>query len=71
MNNSAINAAVQVAIEFGRTIRTLGAVRSGHLYATVMGVMDVQSYESCLRFLEKQGMIKIEGNEHLITWIAG
>ena len=44
-------AAVRVAHAIAETIRELGEVPSGHLYARVMGVMDLRQYEQVISLL--------------------
>ena len=43
--------AVQVAHAVAEVIRNLGEVPSGHLYARVMGVMDLRQYEQVIDLL--------------------
>ena len=50
-------------------IRDLGEVPSGHLYAHVMGVMSIDTYQAIINALEQAGKIKV--SHHLITWVGG
>ena len=48
------------------TIRRLGEVPGGHLYAQFMGVLDLQTYERIIGILKAGGHVSERG--HLLTW---
>ena len=48
------------------TIRELGSVPSGHLYAQLCGKMTLETYQSIIRTLCNTGLVKESG--HLLTW---
>jgi hypothetical protein len=47
-------------------IAQLGEVPSGHLYAQLMGVMDLRMYEWAIGKLKSMGLVTERGN--LLTW---
>ena len=49
-------------------IRELREVPSGHLYAMVMGVMNLQTYEVLIGNLKRAGLVSEK--YHLLTWIG-
>jgi hypothetical protein len=50
------------------SIKELGSVPSGHLYAALMSHMTLDTYNTIIGVLTKQGKIKVQN--HLITWIG-
>ena len=62
-------AAVRVAHAIAETIRELGEVPSGHLYARVMGVMDLRQYEQVIDLLIEVQLVAREPS-HLLRWIG-
>jgi len=52
----------------GDTIRDLGEVPSGHLYAMLMGHMSLETYNKLIGALQQSKLVKVEN--HLITWIG-
>lgn len=64
----AITAAIQTAAALGDTIRALGSVPSGHLYAQVMGHMSLDSYQGCITLLKQAELV--EEKNHLLTWVG-
>ena len=67
MTNDALKSALNIAIALGQAIHAAGpqGIPSGHLYAGVMGKMDLPTYEAAIGFLVKQGVVKRSG--HLLT----
>ena len=49
------------------TIRDLGSVPSGHLYAQLMGHMSFESYEAIIGWLVRSGVVRREPS-HLLVW---
>jgi hypothetical protein len=47
-------------------IRTAGEVPSGHLYAQLMGVLDLETYTAIIAMLKRSGLVAEHG--HLLTW---
>ena len=62
-------AAVRVAHAIAETIRELGEVPSGHLYARVMGVMDLRQYEQVIDLLIDARLVERD-RSHLLRWIG-
>ena len=67
-NDAQVKAAVQVVVAVGQAIRDLKSVPSGHLYAQLMGRMDLETYNKVIGVLKKTGAVKEEG--HLLTWVG-
>lgn len=55
------------ALVIAETVRELGEVPSGHLYAGLMGKVSYYEYERCLGILIHAGLISRSGH-HLLTW---
>ena len=62
--NEAANMLVEIVAE---AIEGLGEVPSGHLYAYLMGVIDIHTYNGVIAILKKQG--KITESNNLLTWV--
>jgi len=69
MNRAGIEAAVNVVLAVADCIRELGAVPSGHLYARLMGHMDIDAYQSVIGTLVRAGFVR-EHPSHLLEWIG-
>lgn len=52
------------------TIQEIKSVPSGHLYAMVMGKMDINTYNHLIDTLIKGGVVRREPS-HLLVWIGG
>ena len=50
------------------TIKELGVVPSGQLYGTLVGVMDLNTYESLVSRLVGAGLVKKNGN--MLVWVG-
>lgn len=61
-------AVIQVIRSIADTIRDLGQVPSGELYARLMGIMTLEQYERVIALLKSAGVVS-ESN-HLLTWIG-
>jgi len=48
-------------------IQTLGEVPSGHLYARVMGHMDIHAYERIIATLIKAGLV-VQDRSYMLRW---
>jgi hypothetical protein len=51
------------------TIRTAGQVPAGHVYAAVMGIMTLNTFNSIIDTLRRSGLVKRE-TTHMLTWIG-
>ena len=61
-------AAISVTVAIGQTIKELGSIPSGHLYARLMGKMSLENYNVIINTLKKIGAVKEEN--HLLTYIG-
>ena len=64
-----VKAAVQRVLAIGDAIKELGSTPSGHLYAQLMGHMDLQAYQGIIDVLKGAGLVKEDGF-HMLTWIG-
>jgi hypothetical protein len=62
-------AAVRVAHAIAESIRELGEIPSGHLYARLMGIMDLRQYGQVIDLLIDAGLVEREPS-HLLRWIG-
>ena len=62
-----INAALNVVQAIAETIRKLGEVPSGELYARLVGKLDLPDYEEVIRILKETGLVT-ETPGHLLRW---
>jgi hypothetical protein len=62
-----VNAALAVTIAISETIRELGEVPSGHLYAGLIGEISLQDYERIIGVLKNTWLVR-EDPSHLLTW---
>ena len=61
--------AVRIAHAVAETIRELREVPSGHLYARLMGVMDLRQYEQVIDLLIDARLVE-RAPAHLLRWIG-
>jgi hypothetical protein len=66
---AALKAALEVTLAITESIRELGEIPAGHLYAPLMGLMSLATFESILRTLKNAGLVS-ESPAHLLTWIG-
>lgn len=69
ITSQGVAAAVATVAAVAEAIQELKEVPSGHLYAQLMGVMDLRTYNAVISALKKAGLIT-ESN-HLLTWVGG
>lgn len=62
-----LNAALNVVQAIAETIRELGEVPSGELYARLVGKLDLPDYEEVIRILKETGLVT-ETPGHLLRW---
>lgn len=67
-NAEQVTAAIRMAAAVGEAIKDLGSVPSGHLYARLMGHMDLTTYNKLIGILKQADLVKEEN--HLLTWIG-
>jgi hypothetical protein len=62
-------AIVRDAHAIAESIRELGQVPSGHLYARLMGIMDLHQYEQVIELLIDARLVERD-RSHLLRWIG-
>lgn len=62
-------AAVDTIMAVAVAIRDLGSVPSGHLYARLMGRLELQQFQQIIAILKRTGAVT-EAN-HVLTWAGG
>jgi hypothetical protein len=68
MTDKEFDALIKVCRAVADAIRELGSVPSGHLYASLMGQMTLDTYYQILAALKDAGLVKEEN--HLLTYIG-
>lgn len=63
-----LDAAIQVVIAIADTIRELGRVPNGHLYAMLTGRMSLRSYTIVIEKLKATGLVKEVAHE--LIWVG-
>ena len=66
-SKSKLSAALNIVQAIAETIRELGEVPSGELYARLMGKIDLSDYEEIIRILKETGLVT-ETPGHLLRW---
>lgn len=69
MTKEQINAGLKTVLAIAESIRELGSVPSGHLYAHLMGSLTLESYEKIIQILVNQDLVK-KHPSHLLEWIG-
>lgn len=69
-NDEKLKSARAVVDAVGEAIRGLGEVPSGHLYARLMGHMDLATYEKIVELLVAAGKVERKAS-HLLAWKGG
>ena len=62
-------ATVRVAHAIAESIRELGEIPSGHLYARLMGIMALGQYEQVIDLLIEARLVE-RAPSHLLRWIG-
>ena len=62
-------AVARVAHAIAESIRELGEIPSGHLYARLMGMMDLSQYEQIIGLLIDARLVERD-RFHLLRWIG-
>jgi hypothetical protein len=68
ISDKAARAALEIAFALSEAIRELGEVPSGHLYAHVMGKMDLELYEAAIGAIVRAGLVKRRGD--VLVWVG-
>jgi len=66
-SSNQLNATLNVVQAIAETIRELGEVPSGELYARLVGKLDLPDYEEVIRILKETGLVT-ETPGHLLRW---
>ena len=61
-----MEAVFKALVAVSETIRELKQVPSGVLYAQLMGIMDLETYEAMIRTLKNTGLVAEEN--YLLVW---
>ena len=69
VTNTEVKAAFGILQAVAESIRELGEVPSGHLYANLMSKLTLAQFEQVLGVLKGAGLVR-ESNAHLLTWIG-
>lgn len=69
LNQKEVDAVKQIIGVIRDTIKDLGRVPSGHLYATLQGQMSLTSYQYIISILQASGCVEVKNHE--IIWIGG
>jgi hypothetical protein len=64
-----VSGAIQILKAVADTIKELGSVPSGELYAMLSGRMSLENYTKIINILKNAPVIKEE--HHLLIWIGG
>jgi hypothetical protein len=64
-----IEGTLRVVVAISQCIQELGSVPSGHLFARLMGHLDIDSYQSVIATLVRAGLVREHPN-HLLEWIG-
>jgi hypothetical protein len=63
-----VGSAIRVIQAVASTIKELGEVPSGVLYAQLCGIMSLEQYTSIIETLKRLKLVSEKG--HLLTWIG-
>jgi phosphoribosylamine-glycine ligase len=66
-NKDQVKALIQIVQAIADTIKEVGEVPSGVLYAQLMGKMSLENYQYVIDILKQSGKVK-ESNSHLLSW---
>ncbi len=66
---AAVTAQLRLIAAIGGTIQELGAVPSGHLYARLMGQLDLAAYERIIDALVRAELIRRDAGS-VLTWVG-
>jgi hypothetical protein len=69
MTTDQIQAGVRAAVAVGQSIKELGSIPEGVLYAQLMGHMDLSAFESLIRLLVRTGVVERDVN-HILRYVG-
>lgn len=67
--NARVEGTLRVVLAIAQAIEDLGTVPSGHLYARLMGHLDIDAYQSVIATLVRAGLVR-EHPSHLLEWVG-
>lgn len=67
--NARVEGTLRVVLAIAQAIEELGTVPSGHLYARLMGHLDIDAYQSVIATLVRAGLVR-EHPSHLLEWVG-
>ena len=62
-----VEAGMRTVLAVGQAIREAGRIPSGHLYAALMGVLTLDTYNRVIGLLKKSGCVREEYHE--LIWV--
>ena len=62
-----VKAAVNLVFTVAEALRESGSVPSGHLYAAMMSVVDMNGFENILGILKRAGIVRQSGD--MLHWV--
>lgn len=68
-NTAKVATAFKVLAALSETIRDLGEIPSGELYAQTMAYLDHEGYEAAIKTLIRAGLVE-RTDAHLLRWIG-
>ena len=60
-------AALQILVAIAQSIREAGEIPSGHIYAALMGKINLDQYERLLAILKRKGWVE-QDRSYLLRW---
>lgn len=69
MTTNDVTTAIRFAALIGQAIREAGSVPAGNLYAVLQDRVSLDTFESLLRLLVREGLVRRDAS-HLLTWIG-
>lgn len=64
-----VKALAELTNAIGDTIKDLGQIPSGHLYAMLCGKMSLSLYQNIIKVLVQAGKVK-QHSSHLLEWVG-
>ena len=67
--NERVKAGLSLMVAVAETVKDLGQVPSGHLYAVLMDQMTFDQYNRIVDIMKRAGMVTEQNNQ--LTWVLG
>jgi hypothetical protein len=68
VTKESVLAALEATVAIGQAIRELGSVSCGELYATLMGVISLETFRGALDILKRTNLVRESANQ--LTWVG-